>query len=128
MGQKNILLKAIPEEATTQVWMTVFSCLVNGCPKSPSFWATAVQVFKIANPNKPAATFSDGITPVVKLSLQTIKLKTMLRKKLANIALKVTCFCHGGTSITLKIPSIVCCCCSASTISAEEDLLLPIRV
>ena len=64
-----------------------------------------VYPFKTAKPNNPAATLSDGMTPVVRLSLQTMKLKTMLRIKLVAIALTVICFVHGGTGLLLNASS-----------------------
>lgn len=96
-------LKAMPEEATTQVWITVFSCLVKGCLRRPHFWSILVHVLTKKNPNKPAETLREGIIPVVKLSFITMKLNIMLNKKLTPKALIVSWFFHTGTSWLSKI-------------------------
>lgn len=103
--KKNSLLKAIPEEATTKVWMTVFSWRVNGCLRRPQLLRSAVQALIAANPNKPAATLRDGMIPVVKLSLHTMKMKTTLRTKLVTTDLTVICSVHGGTLVFLNASS-----------------------
>jgi len=120
-ARRNILLNAMPEEATTHVCTTVFSCLVKGCFKIPAFPSNEVQNLRMAKPNKPAATLSEGITPVVRLSLQTMKLNTILKTRLVNMALKVICFAHGGTSVSLNPSSTI----TSSFSSAEETWSSP---
>lgn len=87
----------MPEEATTQVWMTVFSCLVKGCLNMPDFSKNFVQVFTKKNPRRPAETLREGIIPVVRLSFITMKLNNMLSAKLTTKALPVNWFLHDGT-------------------------------
>ncbi|GLT96581.1 hypothetical protein SLE2022_141910 [Rubroshorea leprosula] len=84
----------------------VFSCRVKGCFNSPNLLSSAVHDLRTANPNKPAATLRDGITPVVRLSLQTMKLKTRLKMKLVTAARSVIYFRHDGTGLSLKASSI----------------------
>ena len=56
-----IPLKAIPEEATTQVWITVFSCLVKGSLKRPDLLRNLVQVLTKKKLKRPAETLREGI-------------------------------------------------------------------
>ena len=58
-GRKKVPLKAMPEDATTQVWMTVFSCLVKGCLNMLDFSKNLVHVFTKKNPRRPAETLSN---------------------------------------------------------------------
>ena len=99
-------LKAMPDEATTQVWMTVFSCLVKGCLKRPDLSKNFVHDLTKKKPNRPADTLSEGIIPVVRLSFITMKLNKMLSQKLTKKALNVSCFLHGGTSWSSKNSSM----------------------
>ncbi|KAG5587690.1 hypothetical protein H5410_048124 [Solanum commersonii] len=96
----------MPEEATTHVCITVFSCLVKGCFNMPNLSITTIHDLTPANPNSPAATLREGITPVVRFSLQTMKLKTTLKINPVTIALNVICFCHGGTYSSLNASSV----------------------
>lgn len=97
-----IPLKAMPEEATTQVWMTVFSCLVKGCLKILEFSRNFVHVFTKKKPRRPAETLSEGIIPVVRFSFMTMNVKSTLSTKLTTKALIVSCFLHDGTSLPSK--------------------------
>lgn len=96
----------MPDEATTQVWMTVFSCLVKGCLKSPDLSKIFVHDFTKKKPSRPAETLSEGIIPVVRLSFITMKLNRMLSPKLTKKALNVSCLVHEGTSRSSKNCSI----------------------
>ena len=100
-----IPLKAMPEVATTQVWMTVFSCLVKGCFNNPDFSINLVHDFRKKNPNKPAETFREGIIPVVKLSFITMKVKSTPNTKLTTKALIVSCSLQEGSTCPLNIIS-----------------------
>ncbi|MED6154781.1 hypothetical protein PIB30_115951, partial [Stylosanthes scabra] len=82
----------MPEDATTHVWMTVFSCLVKGCFNIPEPCKNFVQILTKKNPRSPAETLSEGIIPVVRFSFITMKLKSMLSARLTAKALKVNCF------------------------------------
>jgi len=95
----------MPEEATTHVWMTVFSCLVNGCFKRPQFSRNLVHVFTKKNPKRPAETLREGIIPAVRFSFITIKLNNTLSIKLTPKALHVSWFLHDGTSCFANILS-----------------------
>ena len=44
--RERVPLKEIPEEATTQVWITVFSCLVKGCLRRPDFCSNFAKKIK----------------------------------------------------------------------------------
>lgn len=88
----------MPEDATTQVWMTVFSCLVKGWLKRPNFPTKVVQILRKKKPKRPADTLSEGMIPVVRLSFITMKLNNMLSPKLTTKALMLSCFRHEGTS------------------------------
>lgn len=128
--EQHILLNAIPEDATIQVWITVFSCRVNGCFSRRNFSRAVVHDFTIANPNSPAATLSDGITPVVRFNLQTMKLNTMLKRKLVAIDLNVIWFLHDGTfeslnaSSTIIVSSNSVSCCSLLLCRLSVAILL----
>ncbi|CAA7391111.1 unnamed protein product [Spirodela intermedia] len=97
IGDDFLPLKAMPEEATTQVWITVFSWRVKGCRRRPVFSRALDQILTKKNPRSPAETFSEGMTPVVRFSFITMTLNMIPRKKLTTKALKVSCCCHGGT-------------------------------
>lgn len=96
-------LKATPALATTHVWMTVFSCLVNGCFRYPDFSTKLVHVFTKKNPSSPADTFSDGTIPVVRFNFITMNVNNMLNTKLTTNALALSCFCHPTTSLLSNI-------------------------
>jgi hypothetical protein len=87
---ESIPLKAMPEDATTQVWITVFSCLVKGCFKRPDFSRNFVQVLIKKKPRRPAETLREGMIPVVRLSFITMTLNKMLNTKLTTKALSVS--------------------------------------
>lgn len=95
----------MPEVATTQVWMTVFSWRVKGCLRYPDFSRSLVHILTKKNPKSPAETLSEGIIPVVRLSFMTMKVKRIPKMKLTQNALKVNWFCHDGTSLDSKILS-----------------------
>lgn len=118
--KKKIPLKAMPEDATTQVWMTVFSCLVKGCLNMPDFSKNLVQVFTKKNPRRPAETLREGIIPVVRLSFITMKLNNMLSTKLTAKALRVNWFLHDGTRRCWNTLS--------TEISSSLSLVLPFRL
>lgn len=98
-------LNAIPEVATTQVWMTVFSCRVKGCLRTPDFSRSLVHVLMKKKPKSPAETLREGIIPVVRLNFNTMKVKRIPNMKLTQKALKVNWSCHDGTSLDSKILS-----------------------
>lgn len=102
----NVPEKAMPEVATTQVWITVFSCLVKGCFKIPDLSRNLVHVFTKKKPNNPADTFNDGIIPVVRLSFITINVNKIPRIKLTTNARTVSCCFHAGTFLLSNILSI----------------------
>jgi len=88
----------MPEDATTHVWITVFSWRVNGCMSIPILANTLVHICTKKNPNNPADMFNDGIIPVVKLSFMTMNVNNTANTKLTTIALTVICFSHRGTT------------------------------
>ena len=117
--ENNLPLNAIPLAATTQVWMTVFSCLVNGLLNSPDFARTFVHVFTKKNPSNPAETFSDGIIPVVRFSFITMNVNATDSTALTTTARTVSCPVHGGTAFPSNSFSTETA--SASSSSAVSD-------
>lgn len=97
--------KAMPEVATTHVWITVFSCLVKGCFSKPDLSRNFVQVFTKKNPNSPAETLREGMIPVVRLSFITMKVNKIPKIKLTTKARSVSWFCHDGTFLLSNILS-----------------------
>lgn len=95
----------MPEEATTQVWITVFSWRVKGCFNMPELCKTLVHVLTKKYPNSPAETLREGIIPVVRLSFITMKVNITDSNKLTANALFVSWFLHEGTSIFSNILS-----------------------
>ncbi|CAN6458653.1 unnamed protein product [Victoria cruziana] len=70
------------EQATTHVWMTVFSCLVNSCLRSPDFSSSIVHILMKKKPSSPTVMLSDGMIHVVRLSFITITENITPRKQL----------------------------------------------
>ncbi|CAA7404674.1 unnamed protein product [Spirodela intermedia] len=83
--------------ATTQVWMTVFSCGVNGTVQTPSLERNPIQLLTKKNPSSPAATLRDGITPTVRFSLCDIIQKSVPSMALTTSPLTEICSLHGCT-------------------------------
>ncbi|GMP32319.1 hypothetical protein CsSME_00006129 [Camellia sinensis var. sinensis] len=79
--------------------MTVFSWRVKGCLRSPDLSRNLVHVLTKKNPKSPAETLREGIIPVVRFSFITMKVKRIPSTKLTTKALRVSWFCHDGTSL-----------------------------
>lgn len=98
-------LKAMPTDVVTQVWMMVFSCLVNGCPTRPTISATTSHNLPKKKPIRPTDICREGTNPVLKLNFIEMKVKSQLRKNPITNALKVSCSRHQGTSTSLNLIS-----------------------
>uniref|UniRef100_A0A7N0UKB7 Uncharacterized protein n=1 Tax=Kalanchoe fedtschenkoi TaxID=63787 RepID=A0A7N0UKB7_KALFE len=85
--------------------MTVFSCLVKGCLRSPDFSRNLVHDLTKKKPKRPADTLREGMIPVVRFNFITMKLKRTPSTKLTTKALTVSCSLHDGTSFSLNIIS-----------------------
>nr|GMD62769.1 hypothetical protein ACMD2_05090 [Ipomoea batatas] len=75
------------------------------CSNIPVLSKNAVHVFTKKNPSSPADTLSEGMIPVVRLNFITITVNKTPNPRLTTKALIVNWFCHGGTSLSLKIIS-----------------------
>nr|GMD61488.1 hypothetical protein ACMD2_08441 [Ipomoea batatas] len=75
------------------------------CANIPVLSKNAVHVFTKKNPSSPADTLSEGMIPVVRLNFITITVNNTPNPRLTTKALIVNWFCHGGTSLSLKIIS-----------------------
>lgn len=93
-----IPLYDIVEQATTQVWIIVFSCLVNGLLDIPKCSKVFVHDFTRKKPRRPAATLKDGIIPVVRLSFMIITLMKNPKMTLTTNDRRVIWSIHAGIS------------------------------
>lgn len=104
----------MPQQATTHVWITVFSWRVNGCLSAPNLSSNLVHILTKKNPRSPAETLRDGMIPVVRFSFITITLNITPSNMLTAKARKVSCSLQPGTFSASKTLSIDSTCVSSS--------------
>ncbi|KAJ7519074.1 hypothetical protein O6H91_20G021500 [Diphasiastrum complanatum] len=80
--------------------MTVFSCRVKGLLENPRLDVIAIHDRMKKYPSNPADTFSDGMTPTVRLSLWVMMEKKPPSTTLSTSDLMVICSHQGGTAVS----------------------------